>query len=270
MARAPGRVQALQGATDALRPWRFRLMLMPRDFATLPRRRLKEMARAGGCVLDCYRVLRKSDDNIVGEVLRGQGEFYEWDHYPAGDAYDPETHAQYYYHAHPPEKRANRWGAEHGHFHGFLRPKGMPPGIGPAPLPDLEAPPGDNDALGHLVAIAMDRAGYPIRLFTTNRWVTGETWYAARDVIRMLDRFEMDLAYPSWPVNVWITNMVRLFRPQIEALLHERDRAVAAWQAGHADDNAFENRELEITSIVDISVEDQIKRVHAALASRRS
>lgn len=257
----------MEGATDAPRPWRLRVAVMA-DLARLSRRRLKEMARAGRRVLECYRVLRKSGANVVGEVLRGQGEFYEWDHYPAGDVYDDETHSQYYYHAHPPEKRANRWGAEHGHFHVFLRPKGMPPGVHPAALPDLEPPAGDNEALSHLVAIPMDRAGYPIRLFTTNRWVTGETWYGGRDVVRMLDRFEMDLAYPSWPVNVWITNMVRLFRPQIEALIAERDRVLAQWQAAHPGANAFEDRDLEITSIVDISVDEQIARIDTALAAR--
>ena len=103
----------------------------------------------------------------------------------------------------------------------------MPSGISPAPLPDY-APPGDaNDALSHLVAISMDKYGLPIKLFTTNRWVTGETWYRAPDVVAMLDRFEMDLAQPSWPVNRWLTAMVRLFRPQIASLLDERDRTLA-------------------------------------------
>ena len=141
------------------------------DLTAHPRDRLEQMAEAGLQVLECYRVLAKSDANVVGEVLHGQDTFYEWDHYPKGDVYDWETHAQYYYHAHPAEERSG----EHGHFHCFLRPKGMPPGVKPAALPDTVAPGDPNDALCHLVAISMDRAGFPIRLFTTNRWVTGET-----------------------------------------------------------------------------------------------
>ena len=50
------------------------------DIGKLSGKRLREMAAAGERVLECYRVLRKSDANVVGEVLRGQGEFYEWDH----------------------------------------------------------------------------------------------------------------------------------------------------------------------------------------------
>ncbi len=169
------------------------------------------MLAAGEEILECYRVLRKTGDNVVGEVLRDQGKFYEWNHYPNGDVYDSETHAQYFYHAHPTELR----GGEHGHFHTFLRAKGMPPGTAPVPNDgDTEWPAGD-DALSHIVGIAMDSKGYPIGLFTANRWVTGETWYAARDVRAMLDRFVIDPARPSWPVNRWITAMLRLFRPQI-------------------------------------------------------
>lgn len=223
------------------------------------------MAGAGAQILECYRVLRKSDANVVGEVLRGHGEFFEWDHYPPGDVYDHDTHAQYYYHAHPPEGRAKKFGPEHGHFHTFLRPKGMPPKVKPAAVPDYKQPEGDNDALTHFVAIAMDRAGFPVRLFTTNRWVTGETWYEAKAVISMLDRFVVDLALPSWPVNVWITAMLRLFGPDIEVLLVERDRTIDDWQRRHPGENVYEDRALEITSIRDISVDAQIARVQEAL-----
>lgn len=226
------------------------------------------MARAGARILECYRVLLKSGANVVGEVLRGHGEFFEWDHYPPGDVYDADTHSQYYYHAHPPEGRAKRFGKEHGHFHTFLRPKGMPASIHPAAVPDYKAPEGDNDALSHFIGIAMDRAGYPIRLFTTNRWVTGETWYTAKSVASMLDRFEMDLASPSWPVNIWITSMLQLFQPEIRELVIKRDQAVADWQSRHQDRNVFEDRDLEITSILDISVENQIARVERALKAR--
>ncbi|TVR83314.1 MAG: hypothetical protein EA405_04600 [Rhodospirillales bacterium] len=111
----------------------------------------------------------------------------------------------------------------------------------------------------------MDAHGRPIRLFTTNRWVTGEVWYRAEDVIRMLDHFWMDLAYPSLPTNIWISAMVRLFRPEIEDLIRARDRAVAdhARVAGSAA--AFEDRALEIASALEITVDRQMTRVQAAL-----
>ncbi len=238
------------------------------DLESLDHHVLEEMAGAGEVILECYRVLQKSSSNVVGETLRHQGEFFEWDHYPNGDVYDHETHSQYYYHAHPPENRAHVWGNEHGHFHTFLRPKGMPKKIKPAKLPDYVKPGGDNDALTHFVGFSMDNAGYPVRIFTTNRWVTGETWYDAKSVKTLLPRFNMDLSTPSWATNLWITNMLILFRPMIENLLDQRDDAVARWQMEHPDINAYEDRALEITSIADISVDRQIKAVGAAMKTK--
>ncbi len=215
------------------------------------------MLRAGYEVRECFRVLDKVGLNVVGEILEGQGPFYELQHYPKGDVYDMETHAQYYYHAHRPES------GEHGHFHTFLRAKGMPRDIRPAPY-EGEAPrPLGKDAVSHIIAISMNAQGYPTHLFTTNRWVTAETWYRADDVIRMIDHFIIDHAWPSWATNRWITAMLTLFKPQIAHLLRERDRTVAAWQASHPDRDVFEDRELDVTSIMPISVEAQIAALEA-------
>lgn len=225
----------------------------------LPVAELETMASAGVQVVECCRVLRKGGSNLVAEVLRGQGTFYELDHYPKGDVYDPETHSEYFYHAH-------RKG-EHGHFHTFLREKGMPDECRPVEQSEAPFMTERDDKLSHLIAISMNRAGYPIVLFATNRWVTADNWYAADDVIAMLDRFEMDHAWPSWPVNIWITAMMRLFRPQIEELVRERDEAVAEWQTRHPDADVFEDRGCDITSVRRISVAAQINRVNKALNS---
>ena len=240
------------------------------DLASLDTSRLEDMADAAQWVLEAYRVLQKSGTNVVAEILRGSEEFYQWDHYPENDVLDWESNAQYYYHAHSPEDREGEWIEEHGHFHTFMRPKGMPEGVAPAPLPDYEPPEGDNAALSHLVAISMNKAGFPTRLFTVNRWVTGETWYVAEDVIRMLDGFEIDLALPSWPVNIWITNFFRLFRPTIEALLRARDDAVAGWTPKKKSKSVQADEKLEITSFSDIAVDRHIAALDDALAAHGS
>jgi hypothetical protein len=222
---------------------------------------LEGMLEAGEDILECHRILQNTGDNIVGEVLRDQGKFYEWNHYPKGDVYDHQTHSQYFYHAHPTGQRGN----EHGHFHLFLRAKGMPKGVSPASYTgDVEWPSGD-DALGHLIAISMDKKGYPVTLFTTNRWVTGETWYSGPHIQSMVDLFLIDHARPSWPVNIWITSMVRLFRPAVMELIAERDKAVEKWLAKHPDRDVYEDRELDVTSFRKISVEKQLAGVRKAL-----
>tara|TARA_Y100001934_G_scaffold192300_1_gene226713 strand:- start:25934 stop:26692 length:759 start_codon:yes stop_codon:yes gene_type:complete len=233
----------------------------PVDFAKIPKERLEAMYEAALEVVECHRVLAKTEDNIVGELIRGHEQFYEWDHYPTGDVFDQETHSQFYYHAHPQELR----GGEHGHFHTFLRPKGMPRGVQPALVADLKTPEEDDEALSHLIAISMDNLGFPIRMFTTNRWVTGEYWYSAEDVRKMIDHFMIDLAQPSWPVNRWVSAMVRLFRPQIAALIDARDVAIAQWERDHPDVNVFEDEDLEVTSVLEINIDEQIGAVTTAL-----
>lgn len=225
-----------------------------RDLRARQRRALLE---AGAEIRACYRVLRKGGLNVVGEVLRGQGPFVELEHYPRDDVYDEETGAQYYYHAHRD--------AEHGHFHTFLRARGMPQGVAPLAYPLGSEPwPSGADAHSHLIAISMDAYGFPIGLFATNRWVTGETWYPCEDVIRMLDRYAVDHAFPSWPVNRWISAMIVLFRPHIERLLRHRDRVIAAWQRAHPGQDVFEDRALEATGWLPISVDAWLEEVAAA------
>lgn len=218
------------------------------------------MHEAAAEVLECYRVLAKTKTNIIAELLKTQGEFYEWDHFPKGDSVDWETHSQYYYHAHPKSQRPG----EHGHFHTFMRYKGMPKLAKPAPL---KHPHKKNDKRigAHLVAVAMDKKGFPIQLFTTNRWVTDETWYDAATVISMLDSYNMDHTYPSWATNRWLSALLKLFRPQIEELILMRDKKIALWQKKYPKKDVFEDRKLEVTSTFPVSVEKQIRSLEKAL-----
>ena len=63
---------------------------MPRevDLSGCSKAELERMLAAGQDIVECYRVLKKGGLNIVGELLKGQGTFYELDHFPKGDVYD--------------------------------------------------------------------------------------------------------------------------------------------------------------------------------------
>lgn len=220
------------------------------------------MHAAGEEATECARALGKGELDLVSEVLRGHGTFYELEHYPPNDVFDHDRHSQYYYHAH-------RKG-EHGHFHTFLRGPGMPADVTPVPYDGTESWPSGDQAIAHLVAISMDGYGQPLSLFTVNRWVTAEAWYPADAVIRMLESFRIDHANPSWPVNRWLTAMLRLFRPQIEWLLRRRDETMADWVRRYPGADVFEDRRLEVMSELPINVDQQIARIHKALHLRRT
>ncbi len=228
-------------------------------FADLPREDLERMLEAGLVVRENLRLLEKSGHNLVGQCLANQGTFYEEEHYPKGDVYDPEYHAQYYYHAHRPES------GEHGHFHTFLRASGMPTGMTPVPYTGEAKRPTGKDAITHFVAISMNQPGLPIAMFTTNRWVTDETFYPCDEVISMIDRFIVEQTYPCLATNRALSELIQLFKPQIVALLRERDVTIERWTQSHPDVDVYEDRDLELTSIVDININRQIKAVQKAL-----
>lgn len=226
---------------------------------TLDQERLRAMLAAGDEILECYRVLGKPGLNIVGELLKGQGTFYEYNHFPKGDIFDEEFSSQYYYHAH------REYQPEHGHFHTFLRAGAIPAGVQPVPYDGDEPWPMGDETLSHLISISMDPRGFPLGLFATNRWVTAEAWYRAADVIDMVDRFRIDHANPSWPANRWITAMMCLFKPQIAALLEHRDAVIEAWARDHPGVDVFEDRDLEITGWLPVSVDEQLANLRGAL-----
>ncbi len=224
---------------------------------------LARVHAAASVLAECRRWFAASGTGLLGALAAGEATLADWRHYPLGEVYDPQSHAQYFYHLHP---QAGRMAGEHGHFHTFLRAEGMPSRMAPLVLPETavaamppappQAPPlkhGGRDEVSHLVAIALDPRGEPIRLFTTNRWVTGETWYRAEDVIGMLDRFAIGEVGPSTVLNRWIVAMIALFRPQIAALLRRRDDTVMAWRRRRRN-NVFEDARLEIASSLEIDL----------------
>jgi hypothetical protein len=225
----------------------------------------------------CRAALAARGSTTLREATGAEGlDLPDWRHYPEGEVYDPATHVQYFYHRHPrPAAGGEERPTEHGHFHLFLRGEAIPPGTTPlllpeaavanAPVPRQSAPMkrGGRDEVCHLIAIAIDAAGDPVRLFTTNRWVTGETWYRADDVIGLLDRFRLRAAEPSPLLNRWLEATVRLFQPEIGVLLRNRDRAIMDWRARWPRRNAFEDTRLEIASSFAVDLEARLVAVEA-------
>ncbi|MCC6204321.1 MAG: hypothetical protein IT533_04975 [Hyphomicrobiales bacterium] len=175
----------------------------------------------------CENILAKGGLNVLLETLAEAKSVEAWSHYPKGDVFDPETGAQWYYHAHVPAFD----GVEHGHFHCFVRPDGKQ---GP---------------VHHLIAIGVDAHGRLHRLFTVNQWVVGDTWLHAEATIALLPRFDVQMPKPSYLVNRWLSAVLRRYEPEIADLIRERDRVLAS----HVPANGIttrEDRSLEVTSVL--------------------
>lgn len=209
-------------------------------------------------VLSAQQQMQSQDGKtILHYTLNGQLVHEAMSHYPPGDRIDHSSGAQYFYHC----DRENRITEEHGHFHCFFRYKHIPKHIKPSDLPDWNK--NFDNPMTHLVAIAMNRFGQPVRLFSVNRWVTAETWYDAHHTPSLIKRYKMnnqDSAY--WQIlDQWVEGMLHLFSPQIEWLNHQRDATIKEHRDRDPKVNYFEERTLEELSEIKIDLAQQIQWV---------
>lgn len=164
-------------------------------------------------------------------ALCGAARFEHWRHYPAADARDARHGSQFYFHAH----EQARGPGEHGHFHLFQR----------------SATPG---SFHHLVALAIDALGQPLRWFTTNAWVTGEQWLAAPALCRMLPHYTLVQRGRLAPLARWLQALVRLHAQEIARLLRQRDAVLRRAAGGRELDAVLQDRRLELLSQQEISL----------------
>lgn len=148
--------------------------------------------------------------SICEVALCGSKEFVEWQHYPKNDLTAPKSGYEFYYHAHSSSEMPN---GEHGHFHLFKR--------------DAK---GSNDFF-HLIGIALNQKGMPVRLFTTNQWVTGESLVPAKTVLKALKGFNMNAKGRMAPLARWVSSLTKLFFVEMGLLIHERDQRIQQIQS---------------------------------------
>lgn len=234
----------------------------PPELAAFSEDELADMHDGAARVLEAAQALARSGLSVVSEVLRGQGDFTIWERYPLGDIFDTESHCHYFFHAHTPEEML---AGEAGHFHLFLRPAGLAPGLVPMDLPGAPVPAEEAARFIHIGAISVDAHGRALRLFTTNRWVTDETLYPAAEIAPLLARFRIGLAHPNWAVSEWLNGMVALFRPQIAAALVLRDAALRDLTKAHPATAVSEDRAAQNLSSFEIDIPAQIAAIEAAL-----
>ena len=144
----------------------------------------------------------KSGRTLNEAALCGARDFIEWQHYPNNDLADKQSGYEFYYHAHSADEMPK---GEHGHFHVIKR---------------------HAKSFHHLVGISLDQKGLPVRLFTTNQWVTGEEMADSNLVMQSVVEFQMDITGRMAPVSKWVGALMQLFQSEIKELIKERDREI--------------------------------------------
>ena len=217
-----------------------------------PQDRKEQMLEAAEDVLRCIQAYSRRGTSVLADVLGKHTHFEEWAHYPQNDAVDTHTGYRFYYHAHAARERML---GEHGHFHVF----------GPAPISSRRssAIPEHGPDYSHIVGISVDERGFPIRLFTTNRWVTAEQWLPAPSVIRSMHGLDLGCARPV-RVARWVQDVARLFAVQIAAIVRHRDDRLAR-RACHTDvERLLEDRRSHILSQCRVDLAKQFQFLEGA------
>jgi hypothetical protein len=245
------------------------------DLKQVNRKRLSLMAVAGCAVMNWHDILHRSGDTVISYLMADTRLPSVWDHIPVDDVIDPTSGSQFFFHRHDAQsdqKHTRHATSEIGHFHcfqqlnapadGMIRLGSTTPAFGHHLSVGNGGPDGKN--IAHLVAIGIDAFGLPNRIFTTNRWVTGESWCLASELIPLIDRFSINHGQPNFIVNQWVTEMIRLFQPQITGLLQARD-AMLTHHANGQLSSALNDHNIEVTSELPISIPAQLAAIATAL-----
>lgn len=177
-------------------------------------------------VLDISLRYAQRGSSLIHAVMAGAAQCVELQHYPRLDMVDTVHGTRLYYHAHGSRRKPE---LEHGHFHLFQHGTCAGEYI-------------------HLVGISLDAIGQPIRLFTTNRWVTGEVWHTAAEVEKALAAFQIHTHGRLAPVARWANAMVRWYQDPITQLIRRRDHIMARRAALTSWETLWEDRRLDVVS----------------------
>lgn len=192
----------------------------------------------GRRILEIMLGLARRGRHVTLAALAGSSRMKAWRHYPEHDADDAVHRSRFYYHAHGEHSRGN---GEHGHFHIF----------------HVHAS-GD---VAHLLAISMSDGGLPLRLFLTNRWVTGERWSSARQCHVHLHNFHCEQRGPLAPVAAWLTAMIGLYHEDICRMHVRREQWLEARHARDDTHDWLESRRHEVLVSRRIDLPDRLARL---------
>lgn len=233
------------------------------DFSQLSRAQLLAMQQAADDMMGVLQEAAEQGIHILTDVLASSDEaFTQWQHYPPGDVKDKKAGAIWFYHAHAEDEVARPWD-EHGHFHTFIYTEHFDGADAAIALPEkIDEKKG---GLTHLVAISFNKEGLPMKVFTTNRWVTDEWMYSAEETIERLDKFKIETGAHRL-TSRWLVAALQLFRPQIEWSLRHRDQFIEQLKA--ADDKPFDaDQDHEVLSAFSFDLMAQIDSIEEALGS---
>lgn len=212
----------------------------------------ERLVMAGLRLLDTYAGLAARGEHLFGRLLGGQSP-RQWTHYPDGDAIDPVSGYQWFYHSHSPGDRPGA--VEHGHLHLFARKPLWGRRLRSTSERAFAALCGDpsaQPATRHLLAIGFDAKGLPISLMTLNSWVTGDLMLGADLSLALLSSLTLHTGHDE--VDAVIECVARLCLAELAELMRRRDDTLRS----HPSPDKLHDDALELLSEIPIDLDARL------------
>ena len=210
------------------------------------------------CSLAAFTEVTAQHGSLVQSFVRG-AELRAYEHHPGGDVVDLRNGSQCFYHCH----RAGT--AEHGHLHLFWHATAG----GRRRYLARETQRWVRTAPTHLIAIGLDARGLPVSMFTVNRWVSDGHWFAASQVLGMLQRFRLQAVPGHEAAGRWLTHFVQMYLPVAQRLLVQRDAHLAALSRTRGLAAVLADKRIEVTSQTRLNWARDLARLDHASAGQR-
>lgn len=139
----------------------------------------------------------------------------------------------FYHHHDYPNKTDN----EHGHFHLFIRLKGL-------------------TEWHHLLLISMDKQGQAFQLATVNQWVTDSRWIEQTDLGHLFQQLEVQ--DPESLLHSWFIAILSVFHEEIISLITKRDQQLSDINETFAPGDNLKNRDIYTLSSQTINLEQKL------------
>jgi len=187
-------------------------------------------------LVECMNELGEMETNVVLMSIDDAQTIKPFQRYPETPYYFADKHWRAFYHCHDaPDLETN----EHGHYHFFTRTK-------------------KNDNWSHVVAMGMNNFGQPIRMFTTNLWVTDGHWFEHENFFAQVSQLCDNNEYNH--VTNWLKYCLLLFQNEINDLLQARDRQVELLYPNNHD-QCFKDRSIYYLSGAAINLRKQLTNI---------
>jgi len=188
--------------------------------------------------IDYTRALAQRDLNPLVAVLGSRAAPPAFHQYPEPGIHWIGDGLGYFYHSHGPEQSRR---GEHGHFHLFAQQldcRGHASG----------------DSYAHLVGIAVDATGAPLRVFTTNLWVTAGRWRCAAFICSELKRFARNVSRPDSGPERWIGSILSLYPAEVRKVLRLREQRVGHWRRERMAERRLADRRIHTLSSISLAL----------------